>query len=291
MSRAEQNTLQDIPNLAIRLTIAPTSAPSNTAQAAIRAHWPEYLMEAGLLGAFMVSACLFGVLYEFPNSPVRQAISSSLIRRMLMGASMGLTSIAIIYSPWGKQSGAHINPSVTFTFLRLGKIKAFDAFFYIAAQFIGSLLGVVLVRLFLMKQLGDPSVRHVVTVPGKYGLLTAFVAEVVITFVLMTVILRASNHTRWARYTGLFAGLLVAAYISFEAPVSGMSMNPARSFASGFSAEVWTGFWIYLTAPLLGMLSAAEVYLRRHGLVKCCKLHHDNNKRCIFCGANGGFES
>jgi len=91
----------------------------------------------------------------------------------------------------------------------------------------------------------------------------------------------------------LFAGLLVATYITVEAPFSGMSMNPARTFGSGLSAGVWTGFWIYLIAPLLGMLSAAELYLWRKGkvAVKCCKLHHDNNKRCIFCGANGGFAS
>jgi len=208
-----------------------------------------------------------------------------------MGASMGLTAIAIIYSPWGKQSGAHINPSITFTFFRLGKVKLFDALFYMGAQFTGSALAVVLVGLFFMKELADPNVRYVVTVPGMHGLLIAFIAEVVITFVLMTVILRASNHPRFARYTGVFAGLLVATYISFEAPLSGMSMNPARSFGSGFSARVWTGFWIYLTAPLLGMLSAAEVYVRRKGVVKCCKLHHQNNKRCIFCGANGGFAS
>jgi aquaporin Z len=248
-------------------------------------------MEAGLLGAFMVSACMFGVLYESPHSPLRQAITSSFIRRMMMGVSMGLTAIAIIYSPWGKQSGAHINPSVTFTFFRLGKIKRWDAIFYIAAQFIGSAFGVVLIGLLFMKELADPAIRYVVTVPGKYGRFVAFVAEVVITFILMSTILRVSNHARLARYTGICAGLLVALYITIEAPLSGMSMNPARSFGSGFSAGVWTGFWIYLTAPLLGMLSAAEVHLRRNALVKCCKLHHENNKRCIFCGANGGFES
>jgi aquaporin Z len=288
MNSAGQNTLQDMPNLAIRPA---TSAPPNTAQAALRAHWPEYLMEAGLLGAFMVSACVFGVLYESPHSSLRQAITSSFIRRMLMGVSMGLTAIAIIYSPWGKQSGAHINPSVTFTFFRLGKIRRWDAVFYIAAQFIGSAFGVVLIGLLFMKQLADPAVRYVVTVPGKYGPFVAFVAEVVITFILMFTILRVSNHARLAGYTGICAGLLVALYITIEAPLSGMSMNPARSFGSGFSAGVWTGFWIYLTAPLLGMLSAAEVHLRRNALVKCCKLHHENNKRCIFCGANGGFES
>jgi aquaporin Z len=130
-----------------------------------------------------------------------------------------------------------------------------------------------------------------VTVPGQHGPLTAFIAEVAITFILMTVILHSSNHPRLKRYTGMFAGLLVAIFISFEAPFSGMSMNPARTFGSGLSAGVWTGFWIYLTAPLLGMLSAGEVYVRRNGLVKCCKLHHENDRRCIFCGANGGFAS
>ncbi len=270
------------------------TASSNAKQipslaAALRTHWPEYLMEAGLLGAFMVSACLFGVLYEFPRSPVREAIASPFLRRMLMGTSMGLTAIAIIYSPWGKQSGAHINPSVTFTFLRLGKVKVHDALFYIGAQFIGSALGVAVIGLVLMKQLSDPAVRYVATVPGRQGLLVAFGAELLITFVLMFTILQISNHRTLSRYTGLFAGALVALYITFEAPFSGMSMNPARSFGSGFSAGVWTGFWIYLTAPLLGMLMAAELYIRRNGLVQCCKLHHDNDKRCIFCGANGGF--
>jgi aquaporin Z len=259
--------------------------------AAVRSHWPEYLMEAGLLGAFMVSACVFGVLYEFPHSPVREAISSNFVRRMLMGASMGLTAIAIVYSPWGKQSGAHINPSVTFTFFRLGKVKSWDATFYIAAQFIGSATGVMVAGFLFMRQLADPAVRYVVTVPGRYGFLVAFAAEVVITFVLMSTILHVSNNARLARYTGICAGLLVATYISLEAPLSGMSMNAARSFGSGFSASIWTGFWIYLTAPLVGMLCAAEVYVRRKGVVKCCKLHHENNKRCIFCGANGGFLS
>src|SRR5262249_6175269 len=102
-------------------------APQLGALVSLRLHWPEYMMEASLLGAFMISACLFGALYEFPHSPVRIAIASQLLRRVLMGVSMGLTAIAIIYSPWGRQSGAHINPSVTVTFLRLGKIKTWDA--------------------------------------------------------------------------------------------------------------------------------------------------------------------
>lgn len=86
---------------------------------ALREHWPEYLMEAWGLGTFMVSAGLFATLLEYPGSPVREAIENADLRRGLMGLAMGLTAIAIIYSPWSKQSGAHINPVVTLTFWRL----------------------------------------------------------------------------------------------------------------------------------------------------------------------------
>ena len=260
---------------------------------ALRLHWPEYLMEAAGLGFFMVSACLFGALYENPASPVRQAIGSTLLRRVLMGLSMGLTSIAIVYSPWGKQSGAHINPSVTLTFLRLGKIPRWDALFYTLSQFVGAVLGVMAVAFFFGMAVSDPAVRYVVTIPGEAGLGVALVAEFVIAFLLMSVVLHVSNHHHLSRFTGLFAGALVATYITLEAPFSGMSMNPARTVGSALSADVFNGLWIYFVAPPLGMLCAAELYLWWKGrfAVKCCKLHHDNPKRCIFCGANGGFAS
>jgi aquaporin Z len=94
---------------------------------AMRKHWPEYLMEAWGLGTFMVSAGLVTTLLEYPHSPIEQAIGSPDLRRVLIGLAMGFTAIAIIYSPWGKRCGAHLNPAVTLTFLRLGKIKALDA--------------------------------------------------------------------------------------------------------------------------------------------------------------------
>ena len=161
MNATEQNPLIETPNLAIAALPLPqptSRAPQLGAFESLRLHWPEYLMEASLLGAFMISACLFGALYEFPHSPVRHAIDSQILRRVLMGLSMGFTAVAIIYSPWGKQSGAHINPSVTLAFLRMGKVKIWDAIFYIASQFMGAVLGVVLVARFLGKELADPAV-------------------------------------------------------------------------------------------------------------------------------------
>src|SRR5881409_3845933 len=103
----------------------------------LKQHWPEYMMEAAELGIFMISACLFGMLFEHPNSTVRQAIPDPLVRRVLTGLAMGLTAISIVYSPWGKQSGAHFNPSMTLTFFRLGKVRGWDAAFYVLAQFCG----------------------------------------------------------------------------------------------------------------------------------------------------------
>jgi aquaporin Z len=220
-------------------------------------------------------------------------INDPFFRRFLIGVAMGLTAIAIIYSPWGKQSGAHINPSVTLTFLRLGKVKSWDAILYIFAQFTGALLGVILVAALFRHLITHPSVNFVDTLPGPRGTMVAFVAESAISFLLMTVILIVSNTKTIARYTGIFAGILVATYITFEAPLSGMSMNPARTFGSAVPAHHLMCLWIYFTAPVLGMLLAAEAYVRVMGRssVSCAKLHHQNDKRCIHCGYPGAIKS
>ncbi len=251
---------------------------------ALKNHWPEYLIEACGLGAFMISACVFGALFEHPASPLRQAITDAFTRRVLMGLAMGLTAISIVYSPWGKQSGAHLNPALTLTFFRLGKIAKPDAIFYAFAQLIGGSVGALSASFLLRSWIQHPFVNFVVTLPGSSGNFAAFCAEVFIAFVLMFTVLTISNHTRLSRFTGLFAGALVAIYITFEAPISGMSMNPARTFASAFSGNIWTAIWIYFTAPPIGMLLGAEAYVRHTGAHKifCAKLHHHNDKRCIF---------
>jgi aquaporin Z len=256
-------------------------------QDALKQHWPEYLIEAALLGIFMLSACGFGVLLEHPASPVRQALPDDFTRRVLMGLAMGLTAIVLIYSPWGQQSGAHFNPAVTLTFWRLGKIKTADALFYVAFQFVGGVSGVWLAAIILQSNLSHPTVNYVATLPGNLGIQVAFTAEVIIAFIQMTMVLNVSNTGTIARYTGVFAGMLVALYISFEAPLSGMGMNPARTFASAFGGNIWTALWIYFTAPPLGMLAAAQVHVWQKRQVACAKLHHQNNKRCIHCGAPG----
>jgi aquaporin Z len=267
-------------------TSAPLAAPRKLAIPAPRIR-AEYLIEAALLGTFMISACGFTVLLEYPSSPVHQLIANGDFRRFLTGLAMGITAVLLIYSPWGMRSGAHFNPATTLTFLRLGKVPRRDAMGYIVAQFMGGVAGVFLAWVLLGARLEDRATNFAVTVPGADGVGIAFLAETAMSFLLMSVILRVSNHQRFARYTGLCAGILVVLYISFEAPLSGMSMNPARTLGSALFARNWTALWVYFAAPPLGMFAAAELYLRTRGrhAVFCAKLHHQNDQRCIFCEA------
>jgi len=248
----------------------------------LKEHWPEYLCEAAELGLFMISAALFTILLWHPLSPALELIPNAFVRRVLTGVAMGGTAIALIFSPLGKRSGAHFNPAVTLAFWRLGKVKGVDAFFYVVAQFIGGIAGVLLVSIIAPRALAHPAVNYVATLPGPQGTAAAFVAELVIAFGLMSVVLVVSNTPHLARFTGFFGGALVATYITFEAPFSGTSMNPARTFGSAWVGQLWTGLWIYFTAPILAMQLAAWTYLRGNGVVHCAKYHHHNRQRCIF---------
>ena len=244
-------------------------------------------MEALCLGFFMVSAAGFATLLQHPLSPLAGWTTSPTLQRLPMGVAMGLTLIAIIYSPLGGRSGAHMNPAVTLTFLRLGKIASTDSLAYVAAQFVGGVAGIVIADWLFFRLPEHPAVNYVATVPGMRGAAVAFAAESAISFGMMLMVLSVSNTPRLARFTGIASGLLVACYITLEAPLSGMSMNPARTFGPALLSGTSSSLWIYFTAPLAGMLLAAEVFVRARGLrrVRCAKLHHAANVRCIFnCG-------
>ncbi len=241
-------------------------------------------MEVGELGCYVFVACVVATLLQHPASIVRQSISSGVARRALMGLAMGWTAIAIVMSPWGKRSGGHFNPAITFTLYRLGKVEFWDAWLYLIAQFLGAIGGVALARYTLRGAIGNQAVRYGITVPGMYGSGVALAAELTILFILMITVLFATNRKRLAPYTAYFVGALIAMYFTFEAPLSGMSTNPARSFGSALHANYWHALWIYFIAPSMGMLAAGELFLRVRGGAApyCAKLHHANRERCIF---------
>ncbi len=90
---------------------------------AFKLNWKLYLIEAWALGMFMISAILFTMLFEHPSFYFKTAISSSLERRFFIDLAMGATAVFLIYSGWGKKSGAQMNPAVTLTFLLLKRIS------------------------------------------------------------------------------------------------------------------------------------------------------------------------
>jgi aquaporin Z len=248
---------------------------------ALTLHWPEYLIEGGALGAFMISASVVSTLLEYPGAALVAVIPNPSLRLALIGMAMGLTAVLVIYSPWGKRSGAHMNPAVTLAFLSLGRISPINALFYILAQFLGGLLGVLIAAVILGQEFADPPVRYIVTQPGPLGASAALAAEFGISFGLMLAILVVSNAKRWSRYTGIIAGLLIAAYVAVESPLSGTSMNPARTLGSALPAQFWNGWWIYFTAPVAGMLLAAGTFhvltpraRRSHHLAKIIPNEH-----------------
>lgn len=255
-----------------------------SASRAIAIHWPLYIFEGAELALFMISACVFTVVLFDPSFAIQSELPSAVLRRLLMGASMGVTAILIIHSSMGKRSGAHFNPAITLTYLRLGKISRPDAFFYVLSQFIGGIAGVAVAALFLGRTLASPSVMYAETVPGKYGTAPAFAAEVFMAALLMGVVLWTSNRPALASWTGYVVGLLITFYVLLFAPVSGFSINPARTTASAVFADVWTAIWLYFSAPLLGMLVSAEVYVRSQGpdRILCAKLHPDTAYDCPF---------
>ncbi len=240
-------------------------------------------MEVAQLGIFMISAGVFTILLYYPESPAVCLIPAEIIRRALTGLAMGLTLISLVYSPWGKQSGAHMNPAFTLMFYRLGKISFWDAAFYVVAQFVGGIAGIAVLSAVAHKFLAHPAVNYAATLPGKAGVGAAFAGEFCISFLLAGVVLTVSNSKRFSAYAGIAAGMCVATFITFESPLSGMSMNPARTLGSALLPGLWNSLWVYFVAPPLGMLTGAALRFRTLRTVACAKLHHHNKFRCIFC--------
>ena len=240
----------------------------------------------------MISAC-FATVYLFdPGYPALHLIPSAAIRRLLMGIAMGGTAVLIIHSPMGKRSGAHFNPAITLSYLRLGKIAAWDAIFYVVFQFIGGVFGVAVSALLLGSSLALPTTDFAVTIPGRYGTAAAFFAELFMSTLLMGVVLWLSNRPSVANCTGYLVGILISLYVLIFAPVSGFSINPARTTGSAVFADVWTAGWLYFAAPLLGMMGAAEVYLHYFGAARvlCAKLHPDRKYPCHYPYHRHGIE-
>lgn len=220
-------------------------------------------MEGLGLAVFMLFASGFTMLLFHPDSPVGKAVEEPATKFFLLAFGMfPVILFGIVTAPWGKKTGAHVNPAVTLAFWRLGKISTFDAVGYVVGQFIGAILMVGFVALMAGKAYAHPAIDFASTKPGPGGPPVTFVIEFAITFLLMMLILWASNDERLEKRLPLFTSGLIAFYLMVATPYTGMSLNPARSAGSAVWASERPSLWIYFVAPVAATLLAAEIYRR-----------------------------
>jgi len=243
---------------------------ANRMTQALHQHWRHYLAEAGGPMLFLIFSSTAAVVCHHPSSPAARALGPhEWVQRLGVGVVVGLLVTAMAYSPWGKRSGAHLNPAVTLGFWQLGHIRTADALWYVLAQFGGALLGGFGMSWALKPWFKYPAIHYNTTRPpaGAHGWAVALGAEVVISAGLMLLLLMALHSGRLKKWTGALVGLLLAAYVVAESPLSGMSLNPARSLGTAAAAGQWSGLWLYFVGPPLAMWATAEIYrrLRRPG--------------------------
>lgn len=238
---------------------------ANRMTQALRQHWRHYLAEAGGPLLFLVISSTAAVVFIHPASPVARALGPhEWVHRLGVGAVVGLLVAAMAYSPWGKRSGAHFNPAVTLGFWHLGRIRTADALWYVLAQFGGALVAGFVVCRVLKPWLRYPDIHYNTTRPpaGAHGWAWALGAEAVISAGLMLLLLVALHSAGLKKWTGALVGLLLTAYVTVESPLSGMSLNPARTLGAATAAGQWQGLWLYFAGPLLAMWTMAAIYQR-----------------------------
>ena len=220
-----------------------------------------------------------------PGSPV-PVIEPAVLRRFVTGLLFAAGATAVVYSPLGQKSGGHINPAITLAFWRLGKFPARHVLPYVLAQVIGAALGVGVAYAVA----GDllRRVQFAATAPGPgWTWWGALPAELACTFALAFLIFVAVNKSALAARTGLLAGGLVVLMVTIEAPISGTSVNPARSIAPALFVPLFRDQWIYIVGPIAGAWLAAVAYRQQWGRTTvCAKLYHTARYPCAFetCG-------
>ena len=228
-------------------------------QASLHLHWAEYGAE--FLGtAFLVFVGLSAVVFD--NSaylPLSSLIPNTSVRLLITGLLFAGSGSLVAISPPGKLSGARINPSVSLAFWAYGKMHLQDLVGYIIAQFLGASFGAVLLVLFWGKY--AHSVNNGMTLPGAgYPIWAVFLAELALTCLLVFAIFLFVSSRRLMRWTPLMNWILVAVMVWLEAPISGTSLNPARSIGPALVSDLWTAQWLYCIAPPLGGLLAVALF-------------------------------
>ncbi|HLO40130.1 MAG TPA: aquaporin [Phycisphaerales bacterium] len=200
-----------------------------------------------LLAEFIGTFCL---VFAGTGAIIINDSTGGVVSHVGVALTFGLIVMAMIYT-LGDRSGAHLNPAVTLAFSIAGRFKAADVPGYLMAQCTGAVLASIILRLLFPQH---PTLGS--TIPAGSDL-QSFILEAILSFILMLVILAVSTGPK---ERGITAGIAVGGVVCLEAlfagPISGASMNPARSLAPALISGHTTQLWIYLAAPILGALLA-----------------------------------
>jgi aquaporin Z len=241
--------------------------------------------------ALLVGVGLSIVILDFsPTSPIVGILPDPGLRRLITGFLFGTTGGLIAVSAIGKWSGAHINPVVTMAFWLHGKFHTAHALRFVAAQLVGAALGAL--PLLLWGHLGA-SVDYGATMPGSnYGPLWAMLGEVVTTYALILGLFVFLGHRGLRRFTPMLFPFLYAVMVYLEAPVSGTSTNPARSFGPSLISGAWPAWWVYWIGPIagaaLGVLTYQFSWLRKLEFEVAKVYHFELDPHGLFGSRPGG---
>ena len=196
----------------------------------------------------------FALVFVGTGAIVINEVSGGAVTHVGIAMSFGLIILVMIYT-LGDISGAHFNPAVTTGFLLSKRLSGKDYFPYILSQFLGALAASFLLHILF------PEIRLLGATLPRGSDLQSFLLETVLTFFLMLVILRVSVA---GKERGITAGIVIGSVVGLEAmfagPISGASMNPARSFAPALVSGHMEHLWIYFVSTRLGATLAVPVY-------------------------------
>lgn len=232
-----------------------------------------------LIGTGLLLLCgLSLVIFMFgAGSPIVSVVLNEGYRRQITGFVFGCFGALISISPIGKESGAHINPVVTFAFFLMGKLDARTAAVYVLGQLTGAVL--FCVPLLAWGEMGR-SVAFGATLPGKlYPLRAVLWGEIWTTFCLITALCVFIGFRQLRSFTPAMIPVLYAILSYWEAPVSGTSTNPARSLGPAIISGQWHGWWIYWVGPVIGMLLAILLCNALALRVEVAKLYYFDSDR------------
>ncbi len=236
------------------------------------------------IGTFVMMFIGIGAIaLNFGTSFMTETVSSPSWRLLITGLMFAGGATLVVYSPVGRISGAHLNPAVSLAFFLEGRIRFVDFAIYSIVQTIGSFSAAKTVAVLWAGPVR--TVRFGMTLPGTaYSIPVVFLTEVGITFVLITLIFFMLHRKKLTPFAGLAAGFLVAALVYLTAPISGTSLNPARTLGPAIAGWDFSFIWIYLFAPFSGSIVAAAIHKMVPFLHSplCAKMNHTANDTCLY---------